>query len=260
MNLLRNARANPHLSSYAYLHGNFDSNKTPLAPPGTKVVVHSKPDKRASWDPHGIEGWFVGPSMEHYRCVKCYMPLTSSVRDSDTVAFFPHHIPFPKVTTNDFLRQSIEDILSLLKNSPPTTIPSLTTGDNTKAAIAQIAKLLNRHIPAPPSIPSLSPTPDPLPRVYENTQKDKQVPIPENFTPIQPIQTITETTSLPRVKEKPKSTTETTSLPRMKVKPKSTSTKNINRANQNETTYQKIKYNLPSIHIPTPKATRKNPL
>ena len=56
MNLLRNSRANPKLSSYAYLHGNFDFNKTPLAPPGTKVVVHSKPNNRASWDPHGIEG------------------------------------------------------------------------------------------------------------------------------------------------------------------------------------------------------------
>ena len=42
LNLLRNAQANPKLSSYAYLFGSFDFNKTPLAPAGTKVLVHEK--------------------------------------------------------------------------------------------------------------------------------------------------------------------------------------------------------------------------
>jgi hypothetical protein len=40
LNLLRNSRVNPKLSAYAYLFGNFNFNKTPLAPPGTKVIVH----------------------------------------------------------------------------------------------------------------------------------------------------------------------------------------------------------------------------
>ena len=96
LNLLRNARANTKLSSYAYLFGVFDFNKTPMAPPGTKVLVHSKPSKRASWDTHGIEGWYVGPSMQHYRCVKCYMPETLALRDSDTVAFSPIIYRFQK--------------------------------------------------------------------------------------------------------------------------------------------------------------------
>ena len=48
LNLLRNSRINPRLSAYASLFGNFDFNKTPLAPPGTKVVIHSKPENRAT--------------------------------------------------------------------------------------------------------------------------------------------------------------------------------------------------------------------
>ena len=32
LNLLRQTTANPNLSGYAYLFGNFDFNKTPLAP------------------------------------------------------------------------------------------------------------------------------------------------------------------------------------------------------------------------------------
>ena len=54
LNLLRTSRVNPHLSAWAYIHGVFDFNKTPLAPPGTKVVFHSKPSKRASWAYYGM--------------------------------------------------------------------------------------------------------------------------------------------------------------------------------------------------------------
>ena len=48
LNLLRPARLNPRLSAEAYLNGAFDYNKTPLAPPGTKVLVHKTPDKRGT--------------------------------------------------------------------------------------------------------------------------------------------------------------------------------------------------------------------
>ena len=48
LNHLRNSRINPKLSSWAYLNGVFDFNKTPMAPPGAKIVMHSKPDQRSS--------------------------------------------------------------------------------------------------------------------------------------------------------------------------------------------------------------------
>ena len=48
LNLLRNARSNPKLSARAYLFGNFNFNATPLAPPGTRVILHNKPNHRTS--------------------------------------------------------------------------------------------------------------------------------------------------------------------------------------------------------------------
>ena len=66
LNLLRNSRVNPALSSYAYLFGNYDFNKALLAPVGTKVISHLKSDKRASWEYHGEEGWYISISIEHY--------------------------------------------------------------------------------------------------------------------------------------------------------------------------------------------------
>ena len=48
------------------LEGNCDFNKTPLAPPGTKIIIHDKLGQRKYWDPRGVEGWYLGPYMEHY--------------------------------------------------------------------------------------------------------------------------------------------------------------------------------------------------
>ena len=66
LKLLRNSRVNTKLSAWAYIDGVHDFNKVPLAPPGTKVVLHRKPAQRASWAFHGLEGWYVGPSPNHY--------------------------------------------------------------------------------------------------------------------------------------------------------------------------------------------------
>jgi hypothetical protein len=38
---------------------------------------------------HGVDGWYVGPSIEHYRCHKYYIPSTFSIRNAFTVDWFP---------------------------------------------------------------------------------------------------------------------------------------------------------------------------
>jgi hypothetical protein len=48
LNLLRQSRIKPKLSAHAQLNGLFDYNKTPLAPPGTKVIINEKVDHRGS--------------------------------------------------------------------------------------------------------------------------------------------------------------------------------------------------------------------
>ena len=159
LNLLRSARSNPKLSAHAYLFGEFNFSATPLAPPGTKVVMHKQVNNRTSWGPHGKEAWYIGPSFDHYRCVKCFVTDTRKELDSDTVVFFPKHIKFPAVTTDDFLRQAALDIVSILTNPPPATVPMLQAGDDTRNALLEIASTLKR-ITKYPSLPStVSPIP-----------------------------------------------------------------------------------------------------
>jgi hypothetical protein len=72
LNLLRGSRINPNLSAYAQLHGAFDFNRTPIAPPGIKVMIHEKPPVRGTWQPHAVPGWYLGPAMLHYRCYRVW--------------------------------------------------------------------------------------------------------------------------------------------------------------------------------------------
>ena len=175
LNLLRSSPINSNLSAHAFMNGQFDFRATPLAPPGTKVLLHHKPRHRHSWDPHGQEGFYIGPSLHHYRCVKCFIPSSRSKVNSDTVAFFPHEIPFPEVKIDDFIRQAATDIITILTHPPATTVHSLQAVDSTKNAIMELASILNRSDnisnkletqrkvaltaarqlrPSPPSIPS----------------------------------------------------------------------------------------------------------
>ena len=86
----------------------------------------------------------------------------------DTLTFFTADIPLPKMETEDYLQQSMDELPAILSN-PKTQLPFLTYGYTTTNAIEFIVKLLKRSIPcAPPVIPT--PNPDPI---HERT-----IPVP----------------------------------------------------------------------------------
>ena len=75
-----------------------------MAPTGIKVVAYISPQKRATWELNGEVRWYVGPSMDHYRCVQCYFLCTQEIRDCNTAEFFPYKIVFLRVTLKDYLK------------------------------------------------------------------------------------------------------------------------------------------------------------
>ena len=46
LNMLRPCRKNPKLSAYTALEGEFNYERTPLVPPGMKIILHKKPGNR----------------------------------------------------------------------------------------------------------------------------------------------------------------------------------------------------------------------
>jgi hypothetical protein len=85
LNMVRGSRMNPKLSAWDQLSGVFDYNRTPLGPPGTRVLVHEKSHQHGTWTPHGKDAWYIGPAFEYYRCYKVWAWETRRERDSDTL-------------------------------------------------------------------------------------------------------------------------------------------------------------------------------
>ena len=149
LNLLRTSRVNPKLSAHSFINGPFDFNAAPIAPPGSKVVIHKKSDSRNSWDYRGKTGWYIGPAMHHYRCVHCYVPSTHAEITADTVKFLPEKIPFPQATMESYLKQAVSDIITILKQPKHFNIPRSQFSSNTKNVLEKFAQLLNCSTPLP---------------------------------------------------------------------------------------------------------------
>jgi hypothetical protein len=129
LKLLRRSRINPQLSAQAQINGAFDFNRTPLSPPRTKVLIHDKPSTRGTWSPHAIEGWNLGPALQHYRCYRVWAWATNYERISDTLAWFPTTIIMQRHSTADITTAAAHDLAqALLSPSPSSTLsPSMTS-------------------------------------------------------------------------------------------------------------------------------------
>ena len=140
LNLLRTSSINPRLSAYAQVHGVFDFQSTPLGPPGTKVLVHEKPNNRGTWSPHGTEGWYVGPAMDHYRSFNVYIPSTNDMRVSDTLAWFPSQVSMPRASSADLAMASAYDLTQALLHPSPASALSPFSEDQ-RHALLQLAEI-----------------------------------------------------------------------------------------------------------------------
>ena len=97
LNTLRMFRDNPTISTHEAIYGPFNFDATPLSILGCKALTHIKPHQRKTWAPHAIEGWYVGPALNHYRCYTVFIPQTQAERITDTVKFFHHNITMPTI-------------------------------------------------------------------------------------------------------------------------------------------------------------------
>jgi hypothetical protein len=145
--LLRKSRINPNLSAYAQLFGQFDYNKTPLGPPGCRVVVFNRPEQRNSWDNHGEINYYVGPAMEHYRCFTTVNPSTSRDRIAETVEFFPHNFTMPALSSLDLAVKAIQQLIACLENPTPSA-PFLPLLPQLNEDLLRLATIFQSILPA----------------------------------------------------------------------------------------------------------------
>ena len=189
---MRQSRINPKLSAYAQLNGIHDYNAHPVAPPGIQVLIHEKSNVRKTWSLHGVEGWYLGPAMEHYRCYRVIASKTGGEIITDTIQFFPHDIPMPGSSAADRAVEAAIELTDAISNfkhaSPLKDMPSPQLAALTKlATIFKIATCAdNTQIPQQNNMQS-SPRVQ-TPRV-KTTPPPASHPISEPMTPMPPPST-----------------------------------------------------------------------
>ncbi|KAI2490112.1 Reverse transcriptase (RNA-dependent DNA polymerase) [Fragilaria crotonensis] len=166
LNLLRGSRLNPKLSAHAQMHGHFDCNRTPLAPPGIRVLVHIKPSERTTWSPHGADGWYTGPALESYRCYTVWLwKLATRICDTLTC----HHEALVQLT-------SILTSLTTDKSDPPPT--SITA---VEPIVAPPLPDTSLRVAATIPISPTSPTPVPVPPADARLKVVQSPPAPPSL-------------------------------------------------------------------------------
>jgi hypothetical protein len=147
LNLLQKSRINQHMSVYAQLNGHFDFNRTPLAPPGTRIITHEKPDQRSSWDPHGLDGYYLGPALDHYRCYQVHITKTKGTRIVDTVVFSPAKLAIPSTWSKDLANIAALELSNALQNPAPAS-PFSQIGTAQLTALHQLSDIFSAALPS----------------------------------------------------------------------------------------------------------------
>ena len=197
LNHLRAYRPDPTICAYEGLHrAKFYFLAHPLARLGTGVLVLEAPDKRKTWDPHGVAGFYIGPALDHHRAFRTFITATQRIRISDTLAWFPEHYLMPGASPVELLQAAINDLttaVSTLVNTAPELRQSATLLEQATTAtdaLHQIAALYTpqppreatstRPIVQPPQVPvrELEPSPS-RPQAIEAEQRVPEQRVPE---------------------------------------------------------------------------------
>jgi hypothetical protein len=140
LNMLRNSRINPKLSAATHIFGQYGFNRAPMAPPGTRIIAHETPGRRRTWAPHGQDGWYIGPALEHYRCYTVYITKTRSNRIVETVDFFPQQFILSFPSSDDLATQAAADLTHALLHPPPAG-PLYQVGDQQAITLKRLASI-----------------------------------------------------------------------------------------------------------------------
>jgi hypothetical protein len=79
----------------------YDFLSHPIAPCGTLIVLYNT--RRETWDIVGLIGFYLGPSLAHYRSYHCLVSDTDSYRVSDNIILYSAPLVLPGASRFDQL-------------------------------------------------------------------------------------------------------------------------------------------------------------
>jgi hypothetical protein len=98
LNILCALQIDPTVSAHKILNSPYDWNRYPLAPLGCKPIVYKDGNTRGLWASRSIDGWYLGPSLDHYCCNMYYILETRAYQVLGSTKLFPQHCQLPDMT------------------------------------------------------------------------------------------------------------------------------------------------------------------
>ena len=158
--MLRPCWQNPLLSAFEAMEGSFSFDATPMAPPGTEVLIHLKPTRRKSWSFHASNGWYIGPSLKHYRYIRALMEDTGSERLTDTFRFKHHAMTVPPITATDRIIAATRELTAAIEGTQESPPDKLQAIDNLHLLL--LSETPPRPVPVDPPLVQQRPPPCPF--------------------------------------------------------------------------------------------------
>ena len=213
LNMLRASNMNKQMSAHETIFGKYDFNKTPIAPPGTKSIIYVTSNLRKTFDPRGKLCWYIVPSLQHYRCMKFFIP-NGGERISDTSMLYPANLTTPHWTKLDAILQAALDLTTALKNPTTEDSPYTKILKAQQDALEQLANIFKTNFEPTRTNPphktlhsALLPQP-PIRRVLSNNQENTNNQPEEENEPQPRVANLLACQSQPRVQNSEYSSTE----------------------------------------------------
>jgi hypothetical protein len=127
------------------------STKRPLPRP---ALFASSPMRNPQTAKHGcthglLNGWYIGPTLESYRCFMVWIWDTRRKRITDTLSWFPTKVTMPNASSTDLVIAGIYDIVHALTNPSNKNSAFAPQMESKVQALRDITTLLS-NIAAPP--------------------------------------------------------------------------------------------------------------
>jgi hypothetical protein len=120
LNLLRPS-PEPTMSAWQHLFGPYNFDAMPMGPAGCRVLIHTKAAIRRSWENRCHDGYYIGPSLVHYRCYRVLNTHSGAVTITDALKFRHHYLPTPELSAADKLLHAVQAIHNTIARVTPTT-------------------------------------------------------------------------------------------------------------------------------------------
>jgi hypothetical protein len=137
LNMFITSKINPKLSASTHIDGQYDYNRSPMAPPGKILIAHETTSRRRTWAPYCQDGWYIGLALEHYICYTVYVNITRGERVVETVECFPENFKLPFSSTQELATQAAKELTHASLHPHPAR-PFCQVGDEQALALKRL--------------------------------------------------------------------------------------------------------------------------